>query len=113
MAKAKQLSKSAYDYDCVKLTTAWALLFDGKHAGKVVAKGGPTNVCTVSVWAGPGKDWPRATGHATGYGYCKFSAAFDDALNRAGIKCPDLNGRGAGAVRCWLESLGYTVIEVL
>lgn len=123
MTKAKQLSKSAYDYSHVKSVSAWALLFNGEQAGKVVANWsdnpmGSVCTCTITVYAGPGKVWKEGykshmTGQAGGCGYDKLSGAFSDALHRFGVAHPNLHGAGSEACKAWLRSLGYTVIEVL
>ena len=126
--------KSAYDRSHVKSVTAWALFHDGKHAGNVVANysdnpNGSVAVCTVNLFSGPLAFIPSATGQAGGGGYCKFSAAFDDAISRAvksgkgdtdddtaklrALKVPELHGRGASACRAWLESCGYVVASVI
>lgn len=126
------LASTAFDCQNVKSVRAWGLLFPDagvlKQAGRLVANysDNPAGaVCTASIvaWGGPLADMygartydPRnATGRAGGGGYCKFSAAVEDAHHRGSGERPsiELHGRGEGAVREWLDSLGYTVIEVI
>jgi hypothetical protein len=103
------------------------------HAGNIIVcyarteaqSGGYTAHADVRVWAGPLGDMvPHAsTGSAGGSGYCKSSAAISDAILNGYSKdytpgtardiYAKLSGRGMGAVRSWLESLGYLVCEVL
>lgn len=75
--------KQVNDLKHVQNTTAVALLFNGKPAGRIVANWSDNpagSVCTASViiWAGPlenaGFDY-RTTGRAGGYGYDKLSQA--------------------------------------
>lgn len=124
--------KSAFDCKHVNSVRAWALasVKDGKPemVGRVVADYSDNrngSVCTVTVvaWGGPMNAWHESgmTAKAGGYGYCKFSAAFEEAVRdhatKAGFVPPDgkweLHGRGEGAVRNFLEKLGYTVLEVI
>lgn len=110
--------KSIYDFSGVKSVTAWALLYDGKEAGKVIGHYGNSRVNVAAfIHAGPLADNRRTkhyNGAASGYGYCKFSAAFDEALRKGGHKpSMDLHGAGKETVRVYLESLGYTVLEVI
>jgi hypothetical protein len=128
------MMKSAYGCTHVKSVTAWALFHDGKHAGNVVANysdnpNGSNVTCTVNFFSGPLAFLPSTTGKAGGGGYCKFSAAFDDAITRAvksghadtpddtanlrALKVPELHGRGAATCRQWLESVGYVVASVI
>lgn len=109
--------KSAFEFNHVKSVKAWAVLFDGEEAGRIVANFSDNpngSVCTSSVgfWAGPLKGKESSTGRAGGYGYDKFSASVSSALSKIGVK-NDVDGRGAASVRSLLEGLGYQVIEVL
>lgn len=110
--------KSIYDFSGVKSVAAWALLYAGENAGKVIGHYGNSRVNVAAfIYAGPLAD-NRCTKHyngsASGYGYCKFSAAFDAALIKGGHKpSVDLHGSGKETVRAYLESLGYTVLEVI
>ena len=100
-------------------TRAWALRFNGDAGGRVVAKWSKSGVCELRVWANYGTPLycsgdAHKSGKAGGYGYDKFSAAFQDWLDRNGFKTEkDIHGRGAGAVKEYLESLGYKVQEIL
>lgn len=108
--------KTAYDCAPVKSVTAWALTFNGDMAGRLVAAYGDSRVtCTISAWAGPLKEHNKMTGTASGYGYHKLSAAMEDALVRGGVPVENdhIGGRGGGAMREYLEKLGYRVLEVL
>lgn len=119
--------KSAFESRHVKSVRAWALLHQGKEAGKVVAVGSdnPNGVvwtCTIVIFAGPlhQEEDSSRSGRAGGYGYCKFSAAFYEALTRApkGEKpldgqAKDLSSRGEEAVASYLAEKGYQVIRVL
>lgn len=116
--------KTAFDCKHVKDVRAWALTHevserDGKYAGRIVANwsdnpAGAVCTATVDVWRGPLQEMPRANGRAGGGGYCKFSAAVEQALRGAGrADCGDMHGAGEGAVREYFERFGYTVIEVI
>lgn len=110
--------KSAYELKHVSSVRAWALLHDGKEAGRVVANfsdnpAGSVCTCTVNIWAGKFKDLPSMTGKAGGYGYCKFSAAFADAFWRQKIECSGVNSAGETAMERFLDEHGYSVIRVL
>lgn len=109
--------KSAYDQIHVKSVKAWALLFNGEMAGRIVANysdnpNGSVCTATVGFWNGPLKDTNASTGRAGGYGYDKFSAAVSSALNKVGVK-NDVEGRGDSSVKSLLEKIGYSVIEVI
>jgi len=119
----RQLKRSAFDFSHVKSVTAWALVFKGEYAGKIVANysdnpNGSVVTATVAVYVGPITDWSEgsSTGAAGGGGYCKFSAAVSDAFHRM-EKCPNnlppLSGYGEGAIREFLKSLGYEVYAVI
>lgn len=110
--------KYIFDFSGVKSVTAWAFLYDGKEAGKVIGHYGNSRVNVAAfIYAGPLADNRRTkhyNGWASGYGYCKFSAAFDEALRKGGHKpSVDLHGSGKEIVKAYLESLGYTVLEVI
>ena len=116
----KKLSFNIFDHPSVKRVRVDALLLDGKMAGRIIttypADGAGTVKCMVSIWDGPLKTEEPMRGTAGGYGYCKTSAAFADALHRAEMGLTDANnlsGRGMGAVRTWIEAHGYTFCEVL
>jgi hypothetical protein len=139
MKRIKSLSRSAFEMAGPQRSGAWAVMFNGEAAGKIVwafPKDGAGSVyCTLSIYSGPLASLAKATGSAGGYGYCKRSGAFSDALERAckaekpsyynetkeqaserlaiWDAAPDLHGSGEGAVQSFLESHGYTVISVL
>jgi len=115
--------KSVYDCKHVRSVKAWAITFGGEFAGRVVANYsdnpmGAVVTVGVAVWLGPLKhtDGPML-GKAGGYGYCKFSAAFDAAIRKpaeaSGVFFSSLSGRGESEVRSFLEDLGYKVMEVI
>ena len=125
--------KHIFDLAHVKSVKAWALLFNGEHAGRVIANfsdnpNGSVCTCAVHIWdkyekqigltpldAGkPNEDYIAPQGQAGGYGYCKFSSAFADALRRKyGIENEQIAGRGESAMIQWLNGKGLQVIEVL
>lgn len=133
------MAKNIFDYSHVKSVTAWALI-DAKtneSAGKVIANysdnpNGSVCTCQVIIWNARkyglepehtttrlaiGEDFTHETpciAKAGGYGYCKFSQAFQDAV-RKGFKNSEcrVGGRGEGAVREWLEEHGLRVFEVI
>lgn len=117
--------RSAFDCKHVKSVRAWALLYKGKEAGFVVANISDAGVVTltINVWnsAAPLYVGGARHGHAGGYGYDKFSAAFDDAIRskKQGNKlamdanAPDMHGTGEESVSSYLESKGFKVIKVL
>jgi hypothetical protein len=83
--------RSAFDMKHVKSVTAWALLYQGKEAGKIVANWSDNrygSVCTATVVIHDGPLNPpdgygyRGTGAAGGGGYCKFSTAVSQAVNK-------------------------------
>ncbi len=109
--------KSAYDMPHVKSVKAWAVMFSGEMAGRIVANysdnpNGSVCTATVGFWNGPLKDTVASTGRAGGYGYDKFSAAVSSALNKIGVK-NDVDGRGDSSVKSLIEKIGYSVIEVI
>lgn len=128
---AKRSRKSAYDGAHVKRVTAWALLFNGKPAGKIVANWGNDGMSgvlmTVNAYAGQMHTWCDGESYSVFYGAGSFGAdkmsgAFDaildmmpgaPALKRDGGTRPDLAGLGSSEVRRYLESVGYDVFEVL
>lgn len=116
--------KSVYDCKHVRSVKAWALMFDGKFHGRIVANysdnpEGSVVTVGVSVWSGPlnNAEGGPLLGKAGGYGYCKFSAAFDSAVRKhcknKEIAIPPLAGAGESSVRSFLESLGYQVLQVI
>lgn len=110
----------------------------GNFAGRIVANWSDNpagSVCTaqVSVWEGPLSFIPNTIGKAGGYGYDKLSAAIESALWKAkegkalgsssmtqaeresmsALKWPQMGGAGFGAVRTWIESFGYIVVDAI
>ena len=116
---AKQLNFDIFSHPCVARVQAWAILDESREmAGRIIwaypNDGAGIVKCQVNIWAGILDTKCAMRGNAGGYGYDKTSAAFADALDRAGIKTEkNLSGRGDSAVRDYLESIGYTVIEAL
>lgn len=115
--------RSAFDAANVKSVGAMAILHDGKYAGRIVASWGDSR-CTVTVhfFEGPLRDCPNTTGTASGYGYCKFSAAVSNALSRVMIEPDDtpeefrihrMDSAGSSMVRKWFEHFGYELVEVI
>lgn len=98
-------------------TSVHVLVLDGAIVGRIVTawpKDGAGIVkLAVMAWRGPWAELPVMRGRARGYGYDRESAAFQDALTRHGVQCPDLGGRGMGTVRDWLGSIGYQCEQVL
>ena len=98
-------------------TSVWVMLQDGKVAGRIITAwpndGAGRVKVAVMAWGGVLKDYNAMLGQAGGYGYDKESAAFEDALGRHGLVADNLSGRGMGAVRDWLASEGYDLVQVL
>jgi hypothetical protein len=106
-----------------KNTTAWALLYDGKPAGKLIANWSDNRngtVCSASVliWSGPLDtkinekfNW-GIVGKAGGYGYDKLSQAVWQCFEKSGIEAKVVrpaNGRSRDEFEAW----GYEVVEIL
>lgn len=131
----RPLSCSAFDSLAVKCVNVFALLHNGEFAGRIVVAhptdGAGVMYATVVVWGGPLSYLPSSSGRAGGYGYHKGSAAVGDAFARA-ISAHDssdgcstveastaahalssVHGEGWSAIREPLESVGYTVLDVL
>lgn len=136
--------KSVLDLPGPARTTVYVLLYNGAIAGSVVcalpANGDAKLSALVRIYAGP-LTMPATSSSATGYGYCKQSAAVDDVFNKvsklptsdetrttygftaevrdrfrsvfAGGTRPDLHGSGMSAVGAWVESHGYKWEPVL
>jgi hypothetical protein len=117
--------KHFLDSNQFKTVSAIALVYDGKPAGKIVAKWTDNNLggtCTVGmmIYYGPLPVQAKTTidfsttKRASGCGYNKFDAALGSLFLHY---LP--NGEGAwkacdsGRWRAWLEEQGYTVMEVL
>lgn len=107
-------------------TTAKAILFEGKPAGRIVAHWSDNpagTVCSASViiWGGPlaqckhpktgkGLDYGNI-GKAGGYGYDKLSQAVWQCLNNAGIQAEKVSP-GNGLTNEEFEARGYVVFDV-
>ena len=118
---ARTRKRSAFDLSHVRSVSAWALWFDGKPAGKIVANwsdnpAGSVCTATVAIWDGPCKELEKTTASAGGYGYDKLSACLASILNPIFQSTPNgfkyLDG-GSSQVHGWLESVGYSVLEVI
>ena len=115
----KHLNFDIFSHPCVARVRVWALLDESREmAGRIIwaypNDGAGIVKCQVNAWTGLFGTKAAMRGNAGGFGYDKTSAAFADALHRAGIKTEkDLSGRGDSAVREYLESRGYMVIEAL
>ena len=107
---AKQLNFDIFSHPCVARVKVWALLDGtGEMAGRIIwaypNDGAGVVKCQVNAWETPFGTETTVRGNAGGYGYDKTSAAFADALDRAGIKTEkDLSGRGDSAIREYLKS---------
>lgn len=103
-----------------KSTTAWALLYEGKEAGRVIANWSDNpagSVCSASVIAfhGPLAEYGfgyDTVGRADGYGYDKLSTAVSRCFTKAFCPTKVLKA-GNGETRAEFAAWGYTVIEVL
>lgn len=109
-----------------KGTTAWALLWEGKPAGKLVANwsDNPSGaVCSASIYIFSGPlDLKTQTGStkldygnigkAGGYGYDKLSQAVWQCLNNAGIESKKVKPAN-GLSRQEFEAWGYEVFEII
>ena len=128
--------KSAFECKHVSRTDAWALLYKGFYVGRIVANYSENpngSVCTGTIGTWLGRDAKKKrdiqpplyiggesrTGRAGGYGYDKFSAAFDAALRAKqgngqvlDAQAASLNACGHMAVRSYLEKKGFVVLEV-
>lgn len=52
-----------------------------------------------ALWVKTPDAWANGVGDAGGYGYCKQSSAYSEALSKAGIKCSEgISGRGMSTV---------------
>ena len=112
-----------YDMKHVKSVSAYALLYKGKYAGRIVANWSDNpngSVCTavVMIHDGPFRDMPVTTGKAGGGGYDKLSAAVHEAICKtvnkdSGLDIPDLGGAGMSAVGEWLSKHGYVMQYII
>jgi len=108
-------------------STAKAILFEGKPAGRLIANWSDNpagTVCSASVilWAGPLKDMkhPKTgkefnygnVGKAGGYGYDKLSQAVWQCFNNAGVEAKVVrpaNGQTEEEFTAW----GYEIFTIL
>jgi hypothetical protein len=119
--KFKQATKNFWELKHIKSVSAYAVLLDGKPAGKILFHwsdnpAGATVTAAVAIFDGPLSDLPMTTGTAGGLGYDKQSAAIYAALTKAAAdpsEIPAFHGSGMVAVIEWLQTLGYTVFQVL
>lgn len=81
---AKLPAKSPFDCKGPRSVTAYALLWQGQPAGKIVAHHGDAS-CTAGVWVhkGPLQHLPSVWATVTGCGYDRFSSAVCKALGNA------------------------------
>lgn len=64
-----------------------------------MAGGSKANRVYATVWISGTRGYLSGHGHASGYGYCKHSAAAQGAIDSAGIVLTeDISGKGMGAV---------------
>lgn len=101
----------------LRAVRAWAVLHDGKAAGKIVTYNGSGKVvtATVTIFNGPLADMPVVTSKASGYGFDKVSAAVVQAISKS-VTCDKLrecDSAGMSTVANWFDSLGYTLFEVV
>jgi hypothetical protein len=103
-----------------KSTTAWALIYEGHYAGKIIANwsNNPSgSVCSASVIIHSGPlNYPKFNygniGKAGGYGYDKLSQAVWQCFQNAGVECKVLqpaNGRTSDEFEEW----GYVLAQIL
>jgi hypothetical protein len=111
--------KTIKDFKHVAGTTAKAILFNGKPAGRLIANWSDNpagTVCTASViiWAGELKDKKfdySNMGKAGGYGYDKLSQAVWQCFNNAGIETKVVkpaNGMTDDEFVAW----GYEIFDI-
>lgn len=115
-----------YNMKGPKSVTAWALLWNGKPAGKLIAnwsdnKNGTVCSASLYIYSGPlspddknnGVTFDFGTvGKAGGYGYDKLSQAVWQCFDKKGIetKCvKPANGRTREEFEAW----GYEVFEIV
>ena len=111
---AKEAEQNAKMLD-KELTEAWSLVATDK-AGKLVevvtarwwmgrSRTASVRYCSVWVRCADGA-WHSGHGTAGGYGNCKMSAAFDEAVKSAGIALArNVHGTGQSTVRLAMEAI--------
>ena len=122
-AKVKVSAISLMEAPAVNAVSAWAILLDGKEAGKVIwtIGNGGTWKCAVMSWEkerfgivredSDALDYrltSKVIGSAGGGGYDKRTAAFEDCLTRNGIVYTHFSKADE-----YLAAIGFTVIETI
>lgn len=113
--------KRVFDMSGPQSVTAYALIFEGKPAGRILANWSGSGNCTASVYifAGPLFEAQKGAkkldfgniGRAGGGGYDKLSSAVWSCFDAAGIATKELkpgNGQTETEFRLW----GYEVFQV-
>lgn len=118
--------KTVSDFSHVKGTTAKALIFNGKFAGRIIANWSDNRagtVCSASViiWSGPLADFKHSKtsrgfdygniGKASGYGYDKLSQAVWQCFNNAGCEAKVVRPAN-GQTNEEFEAWGYVVCDI-
>lgn len=118
--------KTIKNFKHVEGTTAKALIYEGKPAGRIIANWSDNpngSVCNASVivWAGPLKDkkHPKTyrsfdygnIGKAGGYGYDKLSQAVWQCFQNAGVETVIVKP-GNGQTNEEFEHYGYVVFDI-
>lgn len=119
--------KTIKDFKHVAGTTAKALIYEGKPAGRIIANwsdnpAGTVVSASVIIWSGPLKDAKNEKtvkelnyaniGKAGGYGYDKLSQAIYQCLVNAGIE-PKKVKPANGLTNEEFEAWGYVVMDVI
>ena len=97
-----------------EMVTAWSAVCvkDGLPVEVVTARwwmgrsrNASTQTCSLWVRCADG-EWATGKGRARGYGYCRMSAAFDEAVTSAGIKLArNVHGTGESTVRIAMAAI--------
>lgn len=118
--------KRIKEFKHVAGTTAKALIYDGKPAGRIIANWSDNpagTVCSASViiWAGPLKDMKHPKtgkgfdygniGKAGGYGYDKLSQAVWECFNNAGIETVKVKPANGQTDEEFIER-GYVIFDI-
>lgn len=111
--------KTIKDFKHVAGTTAKALIFEGKPAGRIIANWSDNpsgTVCTASViiWAGPlaYSNFNYANiGKAGGYGYDKLSSAVTQCFHNANVQ-PVAVSSGNGRTDDEFTERGYIIFDI-
>jgi hypothetical protein len=112
---AKNTAKGQYaDKETVKAWSVVAMKPTGDLAEIITlrwyrGRSNSANTIYCNLWLRVGT-MNSGHGAAGGGGYCKHSAAFDQAMRNAGIEYPqDVDGRGLSAVRKALNDIAETM----